>query len=57
MRGVEIPQNLVDYIVETARSIHHGTIRIELNADNPHKVDVITETRERFSTSNDRKDA
>lgn len=47
-KGVEIPQNLVDYIMEQARGIHHGVIRIEINADTPHKIDVITESRERF---------
>lgn len=51
MKGVEIPQNMLDYIAEAARGIHHGTIRIELNADTPHKVDVITESRERFNTT------
>ena len=49
-RGVEIPQNMLDYIADAARGIHHGTIRVEINADTPHKVDVITESRERFTT-------
>lgn len=51
MKGVDIPQNMLDYIAEAARGIHHGTIRIEINADTPHKVDVITESRERFTTN------
>ena len=49
-KGVEIPQNLLDYIAEQARGIHHGVIRIEINTDTPHKVDVVTESRERFRT-------
>lgn len=48
MRGVEIPQNLLEYIAEQARGIHHGVIRIEINTDTPHKIDVVTESRERF---------
>lgn len=47
-KGVEIPQNLLDYIAEQARGIHHGVIRIEINTGMPHKIDVITESRERF---------
>lgn len=47
-RGVEIPQNLLDYISEQARNIHHGVIRVEINTDAPHKIDVVTESRERF---------
>ena len=48
MKGVEIPQIMLEHIANQARKIHHGVIRIEINADSPHKVDVITESRERF---------
>lgn len=47
--GVEIPENLLQYIREECTRIHHGTIRIEINADKPDKIDVITEYRQRFS--------
>lgn len=47
-RGVEIPQNLLNHIKDEAGRIHHGRIIIEINADKPGKVDVITESRERF---------
>lgn len=47
-KGVDIPQNLLDYIAEQAKGIHHGVIRIEINTDTPHKIDVVTESRERF---------
>lgn len=44
-----IPQALLDYIRAEADRIHHGRIIIEINADKQNRIDVITETRERFS--------
>lgn len=49
MKGVEIPENLLQHIREECARIHHGQIRIEINADRPDKIDVITEYRERFT--------
>lgn len=47
----KIPQNLLDFIAEESERIHHGTIRIEINADKPGRYDVVTERRERFTTT------
>lgn len=47
--GVEIPDILLQHIKEECARIHHGQIRIEINADKRDKIDVITESRERFS--------
>jgi hypothetical protein len=49
MSKIQIPDSLLTYIVNEAERMHHGRIIIEINTDKPDKVDVITESRERFS--------
>ena len=44
-----IPDTLLAYIRQEAQRMHHGRIIIEINADKPDRVDVITENRERFT--------
>lgn len=44
---MKIPDVLVNHIRQEAGKIHHGKIIIELNETN-NKIDVITESRERF---------
>lgn len=44
-----IPPVLLEYIADESERIHHGTIRIEINADKPGRFDVVTERRERFN--------
>lgn len=44
---MNIPETLFTYIKEEASRIHHGRLIIELN-ETSNKIDVITETRERF---------
>lgn len=46
-----LPQALLDFIAEESERIHHGTIRIEINADKPGRFDVVTERRERFTAT------
>lgn len=46
---VRVPKELLDFIADESERIHHGTIRIEINADRPGRFDVVTERRERFS--------
>lgn len=46
--GVNIPDNLLQFIREEASRIHHGKIVIEINRDKPNKIDVVTEHRQRF---------
>lgn len=48
MKGVIIPPNLLEHIRNECTQIHHGRIIVEINADSPNKIDVITESRERF---------
>jgi hypothetical protein len=48
VKGVVIPENLLQHIKDEAKRIHHGRIIVEINADKPGKVDVITESRNRF---------
>lgn len=48
MKGVHIPDNLLTHIQEEASRVHHGRIIIDINSDRPDKIDVITESRERF---------
>lgn len=51
VKGVEIPDNLINHIKSEAMRIHHGRIIIEINTDRPDKIDVITESRARFNGS------
>lgn len=44
---MEIPENLLTYIKEQAKIVHHGRITIEINQTIP-KMDVVVESRERF---------
>lgn len=44
---MNIPNNLVDFIKSEAKRVHHGRIILEIN-ETSDKVDVITESRERF---------
>jgi len=48
VRGVVLPEDVVEYIRRSALAVHHGEIRILINVDNPKVIDVITEARERF---------
>jgi hypothetical protein len=48
MSTVHLPDNLLAYIKQEAERMHHGRIIIEVNVDKPDKIDVITESRERF---------
>lgn len=50
-RGVEISDEILTFIVRRAAQMHHGSIVIEINADNPSKVDVQVVQKERFRTS------
>lgn len=45
---MEIPDNLLEYVRETAAKIGHGRVIIELN-ESSKKIDVISETRKRFN--------
>lgn len=49
MSKIQIPDSLLTYILQEAERMHHGRIIIEINVDKPDKIDVITESRERFS--------
>lgn len=42
-----IPENLMAYVKAEAEKIRYGRVVIELN-ETANKIDVITETRERF---------
>lgn len=50
----EIPDDLLNYIKEQAKKIHHGRITIEINQSS-RKMDVIVESRERFYGKNGEK--
>lgn len=46
--NVNIPDALFEHIRQVAKTIHHGRIILEINADKPQAIDVIVESRERF---------
>ena len=48
--GIKLPEELVQHIKEECMRIHHGRIIIDINASSK-KLDVITESRERFRPS------
>ncbi len=45
-----IPENCIEYVKKEAKRVHHGKIIIEINETND-KIDVVTESRERFLKS------
>ena len=45
---MELNENIIWYIKEEAKRIHHGCIKIEINTTSK-KIDVVTESRERFA--------
>ena len=56
MKVMEIPENLLNYIKDQAKKVHHGRITIEINATN-NKMDVVVESRERFGPKNPKDDS
>lgn len=52
---MKIPGNLLEFIQSEAKRVHHGRIILEIN-ETSEKVDVITESRERFQ-KNQKKEA
>lgn len=44
---MEIPNNLMDFVKSEAKRVHHGRVIIEINQTSD-KLDVVTESRERF---------
>lgn len=43
-----VPPELLQFVADESERIHHGVIRIEINADRPGRFDVVTERRERY---------
>jgi len=52
---MEIPNNLMDYVKSEAKRVHHGKVIIEINQTSD-KIDVVTESRERFIRNNKNKE-
>lgn len=48
MISMELSKNVLEHIKQEAERVHHGRIIIELNAT-ANKIDVVTESRERFN--------
>ena len=45
---MKLNENIIEHIKQEAERIHHGKLIIEIN-DTAGKVDVVTESRERFT--------
>ena len=49
--GVVLSSEILAFVAQKASEIHHGRLVLEINVDNPRKVDVFVEQRERFAVS------
>lgn len=49
VKGIELPDTLLQQIAAAAKTIHHGQIVIHLNADKPKSVDIEILSRERIA--------
>ena len=47
----EISDEMLTFIVNKARDLHHGSIVIDVNADRPGQIGVEVVQKERFRTS------
>ena len=51
LRGVELSDEILTFLVQKAAEIHHGRLILEINVDSPSKIDILVEQKERFRTS------